>query len=122
MVSFFYFFIRSNVDSLVPLQAELGLSELHRDLVLDFLKFSRFKRAQYLKDLESAFSDLADSRLTEETFTSKFGCCYATVGNHTPTPTLNSCLGDYSSCTLHCRDAQFAQNVLAKTILTPTSW
>lgn len=52
-------------------QAELGLSEIHKELVLDFLKFSRYKRTQCLKDVESAFSDVVDSRLLEETFTSK---------------------------------------------------
>ena len=53
------------------MQAELGLSEAHKEFVLDFLKFSRYKRAQCLKDVESAVLDVADSRIHEETFTSK---------------------------------------------------
>lgn len=57
---------------LFVVQAELGLSEFHKELVLDFLKFSRYKRTQCLRDLESAFSDVADSRLMEETFTSMY--------------------------------------------------
>lgn len=49
---------------------ELDLSETHKELMRDFLKFCRYKRTQCLKDVEGAFSDVVESRLFEETFTS----------------------------------------------------
>ncbi len=53
------------------MQAQLGLSENHESAILDFLKFSRDKRTQSLKGVEAVFSELAGSRLLDETFTSK---------------------------------------------------
>ena len=58
----------------VPLlcwQAELGLNATHEQQVLCFLEFSKGKRAQCLKDVETAFSELVESRLVDDTFTSK---------------------------------------------------
>ena len=60
-----------SVHPLVSRQAELGLGATHREMILDYLKFARYKRGQCLRGVESAFSDLADSRLLEETFTSE---------------------------------------------------
>ncbi|KAJ8272713.1 hypothetical protein GJAV_G00092540 [Gymnothorax javanicus] len=49
--------------------AELGFSEHHQNEVINYMRFSRSKRALRLKTVDSCFQDLKDSRLTEETFT-----------------------------------------------------
>ena len=51
--------------------ANLGLSVAHEEIILDYLKFAKFKRSQCLKDVECSLTDLTESRLQEETFTSK---------------------------------------------------
>ena len=55
----------------VHLQAHLGLNEINETAVLDFLKFFKEKRTQSLKSVETVFSEVAESRLVDETFTSK---------------------------------------------------
>ncbi|XP_006821570.1 leucine zipper transcription factor-like protein 1 [Saccoglossus kowalevskii] len=49
--------------------AELGLNEHHHTTVLNYMRFSRYKRGQNLRVVDGCFEDLKDSRLTEDTFT-----------------------------------------------------
>ena len=62
--------------SLNPTQAtaDIGVNSHHQRCVLEFLHFARFKRGECLKAVEGAFSDLADSRLVEDTFTCEEVC------------------------------------------------
>lgn len=53
----------------IILQAKLGLNAAHEHFIVEYLQVAKYKRAQCLKDVESAFNDLAESRLIEETFT-----------------------------------------------------
>eukprot|EP00118_Oscarella_pearsei_P000861 m.5985 g.5985 ORF g.5985 m.5985 type:complete len:303 (+) comp14637_c0_seq2:355-1263(+) len=51
--------------------SEVGLNEQHTEAIVKYLRFARFKRSQRLKVVDSAFEDLKESRLTEETFTAE---------------------------------------------------
>ncbi|PIK49256.1 putative leucine zipper transcription factor-like protein 1 isoform X3 [Apostichopus japonicus] len=52
------------------MSSNLGLNEHHHDVVLNYLRFARYKRSQNLRGWEGCFQDVKDSRLTEDTFTS----------------------------------------------------
>ncbi|PIK58600.1 putative leucine zipper transcription factor-like protein 1 isoform X4 [Apostichopus japonicus] len=52
------------------MSSNLGLNEHHHDVVLNYLRFARYKRSQNLRGVEGCFQDVKDSRLTEDTFTS----------------------------------------------------
>ncbi|XP_077993397.1 leucine zipper transcription factor-like protein 1 [Glandiceps talaboti] len=49
--------------------ANLGLNEHHHQTVLNYMRFSRYKRGQNIRVVDGCFEDLKDSRLTEDTFT-----------------------------------------------------
>eukprot|EP00730_Choanoeca_flexa_P012737 TRINITY_DN4570_c0_g1_i2.p1 TRINITY_DN4570_c0_g1~~TRINITY_DN4570_c0_g1_i2.p1 ORF type:complete len:277 (+),score=61.92 TRINITY_DN4570_c0_g1_i2:32-862(+) len=46
-----------------------GLQDDHIELLVKYLRFVRFKRAQHVKDVGAAFEEVIESRLTETTFT-----------------------------------------------------
>eukprot|EP00045_Choanoeca_perplexa_P022869 m.11205 g.11205 ORF g.11205 m.11205 type:complete len:276 (-) comp9763_c0_seq1:71-898(-) len=48
-----------------------SLQQDHVDLLVKYLRFVRFKRAQHLRDIKSAFGEVIESRLTESTFTNE---------------------------------------------------
>ncbi|XP_033127337.1 leucine zipper transcription factor-like protein 1 [Anneissia japonica] len=51
------------------MSGNLGLNEHHHEVVVNYLRFSRYLRTQNLKAVDSGFQELKDSRLTEDTFT-----------------------------------------------------
>ncbi|XP_074661894.1 leucine zipper transcription factor-like protein 1 [Tubulanus polymorphus] len=49
---------------------ELGVNEHHRNVVINYLRFARYQRAQRLKAVDDSFKNLEESRLEDdETFT-----------------------------------------------------
>lgn len=49
--------------------SDLGLNSHHEEEVRKYLKFARYNRNQQLRSVDGCFSDLKESRLTEDTFT-----------------------------------------------------
>ena len=46
-----------------------GLNDHHDGLVLNYLRFARFQRAQCLKSIGRSFEDAKDTRLLDDTYT-----------------------------------------------------
>lgn len=51
------------------MSGQLGLNEHHHEVVVNYLRFARYKRSHNLRGVEGCFQDVKDSRLTEDTFT-----------------------------------------------------
>ncbi|XP_038078645.1 leucine zipper transcription factor-like protein 1 isoform X2 [Patiria miniata] len=49
--------------------SQLGVNDHHQESLVNYMRFSRYKRSQNLRGVEGCFQDLKDSRLTEDTFT-----------------------------------------------------
>jgi len=48
---------------------DLGLNEHHNSIVLNYMRFAKFQRAQCLKAIKDGFEDAKDTKLLDDTFT-----------------------------------------------------
>jgi len=48
---------------------DLGLNEHHQTALLNYMRFARCQRAQYVRSIQACFDDVRDSRLVEDTYT-----------------------------------------------------
>ena len=49
--------------------ANLGINEHHNGLILNYMRFAKFQRAQCLKAIGNGFQDAKDTKLLDDTFT-----------------------------------------------------
>ncbi|XP_073237079.1 leucine zipper transcription factor-like protein 1 isoform X2 [Porites lutea] len=48
---------------------DIGLNEHHQQIVVNYLRFARYGRAQRLRGVDASFEELKDSRLVDDTYT-----------------------------------------------------